>query len=536
MTEFMIKIFKLIFTLHLCIGFASFGQNKASAQQQEFVSFSTPKTLYFTGEKIWIEAEVNLSQGPSPSKILYAELIDAGSRSMAYTMIPLENGKALNYLIAPDQLPSAHYLLRVYTRMSAYLDQSTGIAQQLITVINPLIPPQNSPEISPVLPDWTGQNLTQVRSSEQLQALLKNAPNSTKISGGVVLANPFLPGEQESLNSSIYSELKPKAILPELFGHILEVKVPDPDPSLTYFASVHGKQSALYTAHPDESGRMYFDIGGLTHWDKVILQLEDGREMPGMEIVAPVIETKFSPDFKIPDFKLSENDLQFLNFWLKASRVETFYTERYQTDSVEIVTGFVADHVFDLDDYTRFDQVETVVREYVPSAFVRTRDRKKVFRLLNQANNSVFDTNPLILVDAMPVFDSDLLSEFNPKQIKRLEVLNREFYLNDRIYSGVLSFSSYDNNFGLFPLAPNARFFDYLGIRPMVSLDRFQFGLRISDSRLPDWRSVLSWGENQPLDAPIVLPNVEGVFVFWEKTIDSSGKISLHKKYFQLAN
>ena len=530
------KIFRLTIILLLSLGFVFFGESKVMAQQQEFVSFSTPKTLYFTGEKIWIEADVKLASGVSPSQILYAELIDAGSRSMAYTMIPLENGKALNYLIAPDQLPSAHYLLRVYTRMSPYLDQSTGIAQQLITVVNPLIPPQNSTGTSSSLPDWSDQNLPQVRTAEQLQSLLENTPNSTNISGGIALANPFLPSEQESLNSTIYSELKPKVILPELFGHILEVKVPNPDPSLTYFASVHGKQSALYTAHPDESGRMYFDIGGLTHWDKVILQLEDGREMPGMEIVAPVIETKFSSDFKIPDLKLSENDLQFLNFWLKASRVETLYTERYQTDSVEIVTGFVADFVYDLDDYTRFDQVETVVREYVPSAFVRTRDRKREFRLLNQANNSVFDTNPLILVDAMPVFDSDLLSEFNPKQIKRLEVLNREFYLNDRIYSGVLSFSSYENNFGLFPLAPNARFFDYLGVRPMVDLDRNQFGLRLSDSRLSDWRSVLGWGENQPSDTPIVLPQVEGVFMVWEKTTDSSGKISLRKKYFQLAN
>ncbi|WP_332912253.1 hypothetical protein [Algoriphagus boritolerans] len=59
----------------------------------------------------------------------------------------------------------------------------------------------------------------------------------------------------------------------------------------------------------------------------------------------------------------------------------------------------------------------------------------------------------------MPVFDSDLLSGFNPKFLSKLEVLNREFYLNDRTYPGVLSFTSYENNFGLYPLAPSARFF-----------------------------------------------------------------------------
>ncbi len=518
----------------MCVGFASVGQHKVSAQQQEFVSFSTPKTLYFTGEKIWIEAEVNVSEGPSPSKILYAELIDAGSRSMTYTMIPLENGQALNYLVAPDQIPSAHYLLRVYTRMGPYLDLNTGVAQQFITVINPLIPPQSTPDSVTSRAEWSDQNLSQVNSPKQILDLMGRESEGKKVSRGISLANPFLAQEQGFLPSSIYGELKEKIVLPELFGHILEVKVPDPDPSLTYFLSVHGKQSALYTAHPDQSGRMYFDIGGLVHWDKVILQLEDGREMPGLEIVSPVIQTSFRSDFRFPQLSLTENDLEYLNFWLKASRIESHYTERYQTDSVEIVTGFVADFVYDLDDYTRFEDVETVMREFVPTALVRMRNRRREFRLLNQANNSVFDTNPLILVDAMPVFDSDLLCEFNPKQLQGLEVLNREFYLNDRVYAGVLSFSSYENNFGLFPLAPNARYFDYLGVRPAVDLDRRQFAKQISQKHIPDWRSVLSWDRMLPDSSELELPAVEGVFVLWEKTEDPSGMFVLQKKFFRL--
>lgn len=530
------KTFQIVFSILLGFGWGFFGQSKAIAQQQEFVSFSTPKTLYFNGEKIWIDAEVNFSEGPSPSKILYVELIDSRSQSITHTMIPLEDGKALNYLIAPDQIPSAHYLLRVYTRMGPYLNLSTGVAQQFVTVINPLIPPQPIPDSLVYRAKWTDQDLSQVNSSKEILNLMTQSLGGQKISGGISLANPFLAQEQEFLPSSIYGELKKKNVLPELFGHILEVNVPEPDPLLTYFLSVHGKQSALYTSHPDELGRMYFDIGGLVHWDKVILQLEDGREMPGLEIVSPVIQTSFRPDFHFPQLGLREKDLEFLNFWLKASRVEMLYTSRYETDSVEIVTGFVADFIYDLDDYTRFEKVETIVREYVPSALVRMSNRKREFRLLNQANNSVFDSNPLILVDAMPVFDSDLLCEFNPNQLQKLEVLNREFYLNDRVYAGVLSFSSFDNNFGLFPLATNARFFDYLGVKPAVNLDRIQFGQRLSQRHIPDWRSILSWDKTFPDISNFELPAVEGVFMIWEKSMDLSGSISLQKKYFQLIN
>ena len=47
-----------------------------------------------------------------------------------------------------------------------------------------------------------------------------------------------------------------------------------------------------------ENGQILFDAGGLSHWDRLIIQLEDGAEMEGLEIISPVVKTKFLPDFK----------------------------------------------------------------------------------------------------------------------------------------------------------------------------------------------------------------------------------------------
>jgi hypothetical protein len=188
----------------------------------------------------------------------------------------------------------------------------------------------------------------------------------------------------------------------------------------------------------------------------------------------------------------------------------------------------VADHTFLLDDYTRFETVETVIREYVPSVFVRNQDKKKVFRLVNEAIKSVFETNPLILIDAMPVFDSDLLSGFNPKFISRLDVLNREFYLNDRMYPGVLSFSSYENNFGLYPLAPASRFFDYPGLQPKIELDKSQFAVQGTGGDFPDLRTVIFWGKTE--STLILAPTMTREFLFWVRYIDEAGKIQVSKQ------
>ena len=518
-------IFVLLFVIG--VAFPSLSQSVDGIKEQVF--FHTPKTLYFSGDKIWFEAEVSLGAQPSSSQVLYAELVDRNSNSIAHVKVPLQAGKAVNFIPLSDQIASDHYLLRVYTRISPYLDLNQGLAQQLVTVINPKIPPKEATSSSrielPTFKSYTKGSRVDLTPSVAL--------NSTKLAAGISIANPFLEEEQKQWNSNqVYSSIVKRPLLPELFGHLIQAKVASRDTALTYFLSLHGAKSALFTDHIDADGVLTFDAGGLRHWDRLILQLENGSEMAGLELISPLIKTTFHPNFKFPELTLTQEDLPYLQSLLKATVVQQAYLEESNQDFLEVVTGFVADYSYGLDDYTRFEDVETILKEYVPSVAVRLKDKKKTFRLLNEADKNVFDSNPLILVDAMPVFDSDLLASFNPKFLQRLEVLNREFYLNDRTYPGVLSFSSYANNFGLFPLAPAARFFDYPGLRPTLILDKGQFQTPATASRIPDWRTVLYWGPNGDVSRTS-LPNLAGTFVFWEK-VRVEGEIRTVRTYFSV--
>ena len=519
-----------IFVLILLVfGFAFPSLSQSGNGLKEQVFFHTPKTLYFSGDKIWFEAQVSLGAQPTSSQVLYAELVDRNSNSIVHVKVPLQAGKAVNFLPISDQIASDHYLLRVYTRISPFLDLNQGVAQQLVTVINPKIPPKEA----------TASSRIELPSSKSFAKgsrvdFSTYAPaNSTRLASGISIANEFLQEEQKQWSSDqVYSSIVQRPLLPELFGHLIQAKVASRDTALTYFLSLHGTKSALFTDHIDEDGLLTFDAGGLRHWDRLILQLENGSEMAGLELVSPLIKTTFHPNFKFPELALTQEDLPFLQSFLKATVVQQAYLEESNQDFLEVVTGFVADYNYGLDDYTRFEDVETILKEYVPSVAVRLKDKKKTFRLLNEADKSVFDDNPLILVDAMPVFDSDLLAAFNPKFLQRLEVLNREFYLNDRTYPGVLSFSSYANNFGLFPLAPAARFFDYPGLRPSLILDKGQFQTPASASRIPDWRTVLYWGSSGEVSKTSV-SDLAGTFVFWEKVV-VDGETRMIRTYFSV--
>jgi hypothetical protein len=542
-TGYFSSIFKKLPTLCFVMGVLllitfSSGIAQGVNRPKEIVSFQIPKTIFMVGEKIWFEAEVQAGQKPSPSKVLYAELVDRFSNSVAYAKVPLDEGSALNYLLLSAAIPSDHYLLRVYTRISPYLDMEIGIAQQYVTVINPKIPPitAGTNELISKRSEGTSSDLiklSEANPNSGSKFMLSIDNSAAIISSGISISNPYLEEEQAQINSKeAYVEIEQRSLLPELFGHIVESRVPRADTSLTYFLSLHGKQSALYTDRADAKGQILFDAGGLSHWDRLIIQLEDGGEMEGLEIISPVIKTKFLQDFNFPVLSIPRSDLAFLSQLQKGAAIESYFVEKYASDSLGVVTGFVADYTYSLDDFTRFETVETVFREYVPSVSVRIREKKKEFRLLNEAAKNVFDANPLILIDAMPVFDSDLLSGFNPKFLSKLEVLNREFYLNDRTYPGVLSFSSFENNFGLFPLASSARFFDYLGLQPKIQLDKSQYIKPGEGGKFPDFRTVLFWGKST--GESILASELTGEFLVWVRYLDSSGKVRVTRRNFEV--
>jgi hypothetical protein len=538
------KLIRSIFVLvcfQAVLTFDTWAQIKA-----ERISFSIPKTLFFTDEKIWISGTVQGEESFENSKVFYAELIDQEHRSWAIGKFPIEEGKVFNYLELPASIPSGNYLLRVFTRISPYLDLESGMSQQLVTILNPVLPPsigknnikyaeQSYKGIDPV-----AISVTEIEKSKDFQISVntqfQDAIQSIKLS----IANPYL-GQTSRLSSKIiYESMADSTFLPELFGHIIHGKligVPV-DTTKTYFLSAHGAQSALYTDRPDDSGNLFFDLGGFKHWDHVLVQVEDGSNLNAFEIQAPSPKTKFKSDFKIPELRISREDADFLQKVKLASALEPYFTQVYQNDSMNVVVGFVADQTYMLDDYTRFETVETIVKEYVPNVSVRRKDKLKKFRVINVEASYLFEGNPLMMVDALPIFNSDLLANFNPKFFRKLEILNREFYLNDRKYDGVLNFSSYQNDFGLFPIPNEVLYQSYSGLNPYIQLEKPIYSSPNNEKSMPDYRSVLFWYQKgiDPLGLSFNANTSEmtGQFILEVELKDMSGDLKVWKKTIQV--
>lgn len=162
------------------------------------------------------------------------------------------------------------------------------------------------------------------------------------------------------------------------------------------------------------------------------------------------------------------------------------------------------DEKYRLDDFTRFKTMEDVLREYVPGVQVRTRKGKFRFMVHNPANRTIFEDNPLVLLDGVPVFNIDTIMHYDPLKIKKLEVVTQKYYLGPYIYSGIVSFTTYKGDMSGFPLDPKWLILDYEGLQ----LQREFFSpayasQKQQENRLPDFRNLLYW-------SPCVVTDKEG--------------------------
>lgn len=195
-------------------------------------------------------------------------------------------------------------------------------------------------------------------------------------------------------------------------------------------------------------------------------------------------------------------------------------------DEIDFVEGVYLDEVFLLDDYNRFGDLSTTVKEYIPKVRVRYHNDETVIRMVNEPLNILFENNPLILLDAMPVFDIDLLAGFNPERIKSMGFIYKDYYLNQDAFQGVISLSSFNNDFAGFPIPENAIYFPYKGTQRAMDFEPLERVNKEKSDFYPDFRTTLLWETGIELksnDLSFYTSEVTGTFEIKIKFFDEEG-------------
>lgn len=334
---------------------------------------------------------------------------------------------------------------------------------------------------------------------------------------------------------------------PEYEGHIIEGKVTDknsgmPAANVRVYLSVPGQHFRFATCVSNDSGAVFFDIKDSYGGGELVVQTEMKDSMYRVEIADP-----FSSDvssWQLPSFNFSSENLFALNQHSLAIQVQNAYSiNKLNTFNAPLLDSNafygVPDTKYFLDNYVRFNTMEEVLREYMYEVNVRNKHGDYSLAVIDPRNHGTFETNPLVLVDGVPIFDMNKVIAYNPLKIKKAEVVTKKYHLNSYTATGIVSYSTYKGDLDGFPFDPLTIELPYDGLQLQREFYSPKYATADEkQSRLPDYRNVLYWMPeiNSVSANPVSFytSDIKGKYIAVIQGIDENGNAGYNTTEFEV--
>ena len=289
--------------------------------------------------------------------------------------------------------------------------------------------------------------------------------------------------------------------LPEYRGHLMTGKVVDRTtgksiPGVTTYLSAPGKKIQLYESVSDGNGNVIFEVSDFYGKKKVIVQTSRADSIARIEFASP-FSNQFS-SYSLPPASLTNKLTKQLTARSISMQVEDVYKRSIAQETLTLTDSmpFYGQPLeqYDLDAYTRFPLMEEVMREYVKSVRLRKKDDKYIFKVVNTTRNSVYDNEPLVLLDGVPIFDTDKFMRMDPLKIMHLDVVSGKYFLGSLSFEGIVSYKTYPGDLGGFQFSPETLILDYDALQAKSEFFSPKYETNQQrESRLPDARHLLYW-------------------------------------------
>jgi hypothetical protein len=336
---------------------------------------------------------------------------------------------------------------------------------------------------------------------------------------------------------------------PEYFGHIIHGKVVDsrngPVPLTSAFLSVPSKRTQFRVTTSDSSGKVKFELIDFYGSSEIIVQTNPTKDSTAhLEIDNPFSQ-KYSgfnpPDFSIP----AKGSPSLLDHSIHAQVQRVYEGAKMDHTLLQYVDTntfyIIPDEKYLLDDYTRFLTMEEVFREYVHStSVVRNRDNFHIY-LYDLTARLFFEDAPLILIDGVPFFNFNEIISQNPMKIKQIDLINRQYAMGYKTYSGVLNMTTYHGDLDGIELDPHVIVLDYPGIpeeRQFFS-PQYETELQIN-SRMPDYRNTMYWapgvksGSDGKAQVSFYSSDLPGKYALVIQGLSNKGEVGHQIRFFDV--
>jgi hypothetical protein len=286
---------------------------------------------------------------------------------------------------------------------------------------------------------------------------------------------------------------------------VVRVKLTHPStgaagPGIMCYLSVPSRRLQFYTSVTDEQGIANFYVKNLYGRNELIIQTDPRKDSAyKFELLDP-LPLQSQPDTTKRKYT-SEASFTIADAYRRTAQIQnSFLADKISQGILEPIdsTPFFLRPVktYLTDEFTRFQTMEEVLREYVVEVVVRRREGQLQLEIVNGLRKE-FLPNPLLMIDGVPLFGSDKILRYDPLKIQKIDVVNTRYFYGPSLFPGIVNFTSYEGNLPDFELNPFALVVDYNGIEYQRQFYQPQYETADQvNSRVPDFRNVLTWEPN----------------------------------------
>ena len=336
--------------------------------------------------------------------------------------------------------------------------------------------------------------------------------------------------------------------LPEVEGPILSGTLHDesgtPASNIPTFLTTSSSVGHIRNFVSGKNGEVRFVLNGIKDEGKLYVQTDFNRDSTfQFRITNPF--APLNTLLRLPTLSLSSVHARSIMSRSLSMQVQDIYSDKaedIQPPRDTIPFYGKGDETYFLDDYTRFPVMEEVMREYVKGVWVRKRQGKFYFIVVDNVNKSIFRENPLILLDGVRMFDVDQIMALDPRLVKRIDVVTSAYYLGMATFPGIISYNTYKGDMaGLLPHRKTL-VVEYEGVQPKREFFSPIYQTeRQRSNRMPDQRSVLTWIPFPKIvdgkaEIEFFTSDVSGPFIVSIQALGADGSPASTKTSFTVSN
>jgi hypothetical protein len=274
-----------------------------------------------------------------------------------------------------------------------------------------------------------------------------------------------------------------------------------PAPGITAYLAAPGRAARFYTATSGPDGLVQFEPKDAHGPRTYTLQTDWRRDSTYRLALLSPYSARYAAPQLAPLALGPALTADLTRRHLQAQLHYTYYGRyrQYQLPPHDTVAFYGTPSAqYRLDDYTRFKVLDEVLREYVQGVHVRVRKDGPHLLVGDQLRGQLFEEDPLVLLDGVPMFNLAKLLAFDPLRIRRVGVFTNRYFYGAQTYGGLLSFATYRADLQDFALDPRALLEVYDGPQGQREFFAPRYATPPPTS-LPDFRNLLHWQPNLTL-------------------------------------